>query len=225
MAFLLHALRPTDVFVDVGANVGAYTVLASKVVCARSIAFEPVLATVERLREQLRINDIADVVEVRNEGVGDRPGELFFTNNRDATNRVSLLDQGGAVTRVPVTTLDTALPSTGSYVIKIDVEGYEHHVLRGAEALLASHSVVALIIEHNPSSQEFGASVEQVHQKLLDAGFRPIAYEPRARVVTPLDTYDRANPNTVYVKDLEAVRARCETAPPCVVHTAFGVEL
>lgn len=41
MIFLLHALQPNEVFVDVGANIGAYTILASKVVKSKSISFEP----------------------------------------------------------------------------------------------------------------------------------------------------------------------------------------
>ena len=43
MAFLLHLLRPEDTFVDVGANIGSYTILAAGVCRARSIAFEPTL--------------------------------------------------------------------------------------------------------------------------------------------------------------------------------------
>ena len=43
MLFLLHALRPENIFVDVGANVGAYTILSSKVVNAKSVAFEPMI--------------------------------------------------------------------------------------------------------------------------------------------------------------------------------------
>ena len=42
MMFLLHLLRPGDIFVDAGANIGSYTVLASAVVGAKSISFEPV---------------------------------------------------------------------------------------------------------------------------------------------------------------------------------------
>jgi len=69
MAFLVHCLRESHLLLDVGANVGAYTVLSSKVVGAESIAFEPIAETVERLKDQLAINRIVDMVDVRNAGV------------------------------------------------------------------------------------------------------------------------------------------------------------
>src|SRR5438552_4070158 len=55
MAFLLHFLRPADRFVDIGANVGTYTVLASAVVGARSMSIEPVSQTFAFLEQNLRI--------------------------------------------------------------------------------------------------------------------------------------------------------------------------
>ena len=69
MAFLVHCLRESHLLLGVGANVGAYTVLSSKVVGAGSIAFEPIAETVERLKDQLAINRIVDMVDARNVGV------------------------------------------------------------------------------------------------------------------------------------------------------------
>ena len=56
MAFCLHLLRSGDLFVDVGANIGSYTVLASKVAGANSITLEPVPQTFERLKRNVNIN-------------------------------------------------------------------------------------------------------------------------------------------------------------------------
>ena len=49
MAFVMHALRPTDLFVDIGANAGSYTILACAVAKARGCAFEPLPSTYRRL--------------------------------------------------------------------------------------------------------------------------------------------------------------------------------
>ena len=57
MMFLLHFLRPEDLFIDVGANVGAYTVLASAVVGAESIAIEPVPKTFQRLMDNIHLKE------------------------------------------------------------------------------------------------------------------------------------------------------------------------
>ncbi|MEB3171773.1 MAG: hypothetical protein VKK43_10405, partial [Synechococcaceae cyanobacterium] len=56
MGFLLHFLRVDDLFVDIGANVGSYTILACCAVGARGVAFEPVPSTYKKLVENMRIN-------------------------------------------------------------------------------------------------------------------------------------------------------------------------
>lgn len=65
MAFCLHLLRPGDLFIDVGANVGSYTILASKVVGANSFTLEPVPETFKRLKRNININDIVSLVDAR----------------------------------------------------------------------------------------------------------------------------------------------------------------
>jgi hypothetical protein len=61
--FVLHALRPGDVFLDVGANVDTHTILASGVAQARTIALEPIPATFLRLLRNLRLNNLLSYVE------------------------------------------------------------------------------------------------------------------------------------------------------------------
>ena len=223
MLFLLHALQTTDTFVDVGANVGAYTILASKVVGSRSIAFEPLPETVERLRDQVLINKIGEIVDVRNIGVGERKGALFFTNNYDTVNRVSLVGKTKNSTRVEVVALDEELTPGVPYFFKIDVEGFEYHVITGATKLLSSNSVTAVILELNGSGEEFGHSNEEVHQKLLALGFHPVSYNPLGRVLMKLSSYNRSGGNTIYVKDIDSISARCAASKKRVVHTAGGI--
>jgi hypothetical protein len=62
MAFVLHFLRESDRFVDVGANIGAYTILASSVIGAKCIAIEPVPITFKRLCDNVNINGVYDRV-------------------------------------------------------------------------------------------------------------------------------------------------------------------
>ena len=109
MLFLLHALRPDEIFVDVGANIGAYTILASKAVGSPSVSFEPLPDTIEKLKEQIFLNGIADLVTIRNTGVSDKKGSLFFTNDADTVNKVSLSGASQNTTSVEVVTLDEEL--------------------------------------------------------------------------------------------------------------------
>ncbi len=200
MIFLLHALQPNETFVDVGANVGAYTILASKVVKSNSIAFEPLPATAERLKDQIQINRINAAVDIRNMGVGDKAGSLFFTNNNDTVNKVSLAGEVENTTMVKVSTLDNELDKDNQYFFKIDVEGFEYNVIEGASAVLLNNSVSAIIIELNGSGEEFGHSNEDIHKKLLSFGFFAVAYEPQTRNLTELKSYNQNGGNTILCK-------------------------
>src|SRR5689334_9402490 len=71
MAFAMHLLRTGDVFADVGANVGSYTVLAAKGVGAKVVACEPVAAAFAALCDNVRLNGIGNLVEVCQTAVGD----------------------------------------------------------------------------------------------------------------------------------------------------------
>lgn len=70
MGFVLHALRPGELFVDVGANIGSYTVLAAGAVGADVVAVEPVPTTFAVLRRNVCLNDLVDRVFLRERRVG-----------------------------------------------------------------------------------------------------------------------------------------------------------
>jgi len=80
MGFVLHALCPEDLFVDAGANVGSYTVIAAKVCGARVLAFEPIASTMNALNDNIRLNDISDLVETRQLALGEKVGTLTFSS-------------------------------------------------------------------------------------------------------------------------------------------------
>lgn len=225
MIFLLHALQPTETFVDVGANIGAFTILASKVVKAKSIAFEPLPETVDRLIDQIHINRIESIVDIRNMGVGDKQGSLFFTNNNDTINKVSLSGNTENTTMVRVSTLDNELDTKDHYFLKIDVEGFEYNVIKGAEGLLSTNNVSAIIIELNGTGEEFGHNNEDIHKKLTSFGFISVSYEPQTRTLTRLDSYSKTRGNTIYVKDIDIIAERCKSAPKRVVHTACRIKI
>lgn len=224
MVFLLHALQDDEIFVDVGANVGAFSILAAKVVKSTAIAFEPLPETVERLKDQMQINRLSDMVSVRNNGVGDKNGSLFFTNNNDTINKVSL-EGGDNTTKVDVVTLDDVLEKNQKYFFKIDVEGYEHNVIEGGKNILSSPNTAAVITELNGSGEEFGRSDDEIHDQLLALNFIAVRYDPQTRTLKKLDSYNKDGGNTIYIKDLNGISSRCKAAPKRVVHTAGGVQI
>lgn len=206
MAFAMHFLRADELFVDVGANVGSYTVLASAVCGAYSIAFEPGEPALSGLRGNVAANKVSDLVDVRVQAVGGKPGPRRFSTGQGSTNRLVDADYVGAGESVPGTSLDIALAGTSPMLIKIDVEGAEAEVLQGAAQLLASGFPQALIIEVSCPERE-GLIANLVLQ-----GFVCCSYDPRSRdlqvLPEPLPTA-----NVLLLRDPAMAQQRLLAAP------------
>jgi FkbM family methyltransferase len=219
MAFLLHALRPDDLFVDVGANVGAYTVLASGAVGAASMSFEPAPRAYRALLDNLRLNDLLARVEARNECLASAPGELEFTTGLDTVNHVVTQPREEADTvRVAVTTLDIALAGRVPAMVKIDVEGYETAVIDGADQTLRSPSLRAVLMELNGSGARYGFDDRRLHERMLQYAFIPASYDPARRELRRREWQRSSEGNLLYVRDLESLRPRLAGAPRHALH-------
>lgn len=210
MAFVLHALRADDLFVDVGANVGSYTVLAAGAVGARVIAVEPLPETHARLMDNIRLNDLAGRVEAVCGGISDRRGELRFTSELDTMNRVALPGEDIATRAVPVMPLDALCEGRSPAVIKIDVEGHELAVLDGGQAVFASPGLQAVLMETNGEGERYGQSDAAILERMLQHGFTACRYDWRTRSLVPAP---RGAANTILVRDVAAMTARCRAAP------------
>jgi FkbM family methyltransferase len=209
MAFVLHLLREGDLFVDIGANVGSYTILAAAT-GAECIAFEPGPA-VDSLSGNVRFNHLADRVDVRRSAVGATIGETAFTFDEDTLNHVATSADSRKTVVVPMTTLDSALDGRVPTVMKIDVEGFEREVLDGAKRTLRSESLLGMIVETNGSGVRYGSNDEDLHRRLIDAGFTACGYDPFARELHGRQSPDSQG-NTIYVRDLETAHARVQAA-------------
>ncbi len=222
MCFVLHFLRKSDAFFDIGANVGAYTVLASGVVECQSTCFEPIPDTFQGLLEQLQLNQITDRVAAHNKGLADRSGKLEFTNTLNCMNRVNTDPSNKNVTEVEVTTLDDEFIPSACTLVKIDVEGYEAFVLEGGKRFFADRHVAAIVIELDGYGKQFGISDADTHATIKAHGFSPVVYSPLTRKLERVDSI-RSGGNTIYVRDVEFAQRRCMEAEKVVVHTVGGL--
>ena len=140
MMFPLHFLREGDLFVDVGANIGSYSVLASGVCRSKTLAFEPDPMTAVYLRENVDINSLQHLVTVQQIALGAEAGSVDFTVGLDTVNHVvpvSELDRTDTRS-IEQRRLDDVLDDAKPTMMKLDVEGYEEQVLRGAAHALAA---------------------------------------------------------------------------------------
>jgi FkbM family methyltransferase len=161
MAFILHALRKGDVFADIGANIGVYTILAAKNVGAAVLAVEPGEATLNHLQRNISLNEVGNLVTVFATGVGMQEAEVQFVHSKDAINHVvsagEIVDAKDCIT-ITVKRLDDLFTGQVPAIMKLDIEGYEWPALKGATHLLASSDLKALIIELNGSGNAHGFS-------------------------------------------------------------------
>ncbi len=169
-----RALRPGMVAVDVGANVGCFTMLASRLVGDDGlvIAIEPVEANFACLERTIEENGLRNVRTVR-AAVGDHNGEVRLSLSEQSGQHSGVFKRGDTYATVPSRTLDSIVADLGlDHVdfVKVDVEGMEPQVLRGAAGTIQKFLPrLAVSAYHLPD-----------HREVLPATLRALAPNYRA---------------------------------------------
>lgn len=155
MNFLKNLAKPTDIFIDIGAHIGYYTIGLSKKV-KKVICFEPYPENLRKLRQNIRINQCKNVI-VEPYAISDIKGCVkLYKGNDSFTPSLLNAQKSGFHVSVPSTTLDEYIFSKGMEptIIKIDVEGHEINVLRGMKRVIEIYRP-KIIIEIHPISFKF----------------------------------------------------------------------
>jgi FkbM family methyltransferase len=223
--FLRAFLRPGDIFVDVGANVGLFTLLAARYVgtAGRVYAFEPCRHTYERLLDNVALNRYANV-SCHQLGLSDSCQPLSMTvslDGFDAWNSVAIPTAGASFTTetVNATTWDDfaeAHEIVGRVaMMKIDVEGWESRILGGGSQSLSRDDAPVLQVEFTEQNMRgAGSSCANLYRTLEMLGFRIFTYDTRNRrlVHDPLrESYPYLN--LIASKNPEWVTARLKQHP------------
>lgn len=177
-AVVRDLLNPGDTFVDVGANVGWYTLLAAKIVGAqgRVIAFEPEPRSFGYLKENVALNGLSNVTLVP-KALLDKDGTITFfvhQSNKGAHSVAKSADRPSAI-EVEAVTFDGYAKTLGGpiHLIKIDTEGAECHILKGMMQTLKAHAETKLLIEFIPRHlRAADCDPDELLSTLWDAGFR-----------------------------------------------------
>lgn len=172
LAFLKGRLTAGDVFVDAGANVGIYSLVASKLVGARGrvISIEADPYSAKKLRKNVQRNKLKNIT-IEQVGLSDKKHTLTLhqqkTGNRGGSTFVGS-GEGVLVDCLPLQTLLEASNVTRVGALKIDIEGFEHKVLR-AFFSYADYALFpqAIILESNPMYDASG----QLSKVLFDNGY------------------------------------------------------
>lgn len=174
-------LQPNDVFIDVGANFGLHTVYAAKLVGekGRVFAFEPVAKHLKLLQTNLNLSHVRERVEIVSTALSNSAESsltFYLPPEEEIAVTASLNPDSDNLQEIQVsnTRLDDYWHNIDREVklIKIDVEGAELEVLRGAEKLLRRWKPKLLIEVHGFALPSFGTSVKELREFLSELGYQ-----------------------------------------------------
>ncbi|HEV2159856.1 FkbM family methyltransferase [Bradyrhizobium sp.] len=170
--FVAAYLQPGETFVDVGANVGQLSLAAAMRVTGsgRVIAIEAHPRICKYLLGNVRLNGFA--IEVHNTAIGSTDGEIVFTDFRSDDMNFACANPppGSAALRVPVRPLDSIIGNRTVDLLKVDVEGFEVDLLKGAVKTI-SNCRCLYIEDSELNLRRAGTSRAELYCRLIDHGF------------------------------------------------------
>ncbi len=176
--FLRETLNPGDTFLDIGAHIGLFSVVAAQIVgdSGRVFSFEPTPFTRKVLSDVLRRNRVEKTVEVRAEAVGLESGTAEFFDSGDVISVVNSLisdERKGTRYEVSVVSLDSFVQAHELTVrsVKVDVEGAEYDFLRGGIVTLGEQKPEVLLSIHPPFIPEPVATIPKIWDLVQSIGY------------------------------------------------------
>jgi FkbM family methyltransferase len=225
--FAIHFLREDELFIDIGANLGIFSIMVAAATRARVIAVEPSPSSSRVFKRHIALNDLMDRITVVEACAGDSNVAAFIKNTVDMDNFIVLAstDSQPDMARIPMIRIDDVVDGTIPSVMKMDVEGFEMQALKGATRLLDSQNLQAITVEISDLSNRFGVSPEETHKFIASFGFTTVTYDPLTRELSAVAPADRSrrmtlyNYKTIFVRNLEEARRRLSSAPRRTLHT------
>lgn len=209
MAFVLHLLRPEDLYVDVGAGDGAYAVLAGRCCGAPVVCLEADAERAAHLRRHVTINQIWKRSSIHEVAAGGELRAAEETREHDPGEAGWGLD---ALGKMEMVTVDSLLTGRQPALLRIGAKGAGATVLAGAARTLASERLLAVLVrEPGP----------EVGQALRRWGFARRYYDPMERRLRRSERGYEGR-NALYVRETGEVARRVSAA---VRRQILGVEV
>lgn len=211
---LRRLVRPGAHVVDIGANVGLYTLLLSRLVGdeGRVFAYEPEPDLFAALRENCFANQVANVIPV-NCALGEASGRVRFYRSvfNSGDNRLGGFGWAAEAVEVEMARLDDVLSDARVDFIKMDVQGYEMRVLTGMQRLLAANPHLEIYFEFWPHGlTAAGSEPEGLLRHLHDRGFR--IYQPHGTDLVEAPGWDALRARLTGKKFTNLVASRTRAA-------------
>ncbi|MBU3925958.1 FkbM family methyltransferase, partial [Patescibacteria group bacterium] len=172
---LKKILKPGMIFVDIGANIGYFSLVSAKLVGDQGqvYAFEPDPDNFNLLEKNIKANNYKNIIAV-NKAVSNKSGKARLYLEPDNLCAHSLVAKNdNKFVEVETVILDEFLKDKKIDVIKIDVEGFEPVVLEGMKNIIKNNDKISIITEFYPEAiKKAGYSPEKYKNDLKDLGFK-----------------------------------------------------
>lgn len=189
--------------IDIGANVGFFTLMMARLAgdSGRVHAFEPSRPTLEKLRRNIDENKLANIT-IHEVALSDREEERALHHDEDPSqNRFGQVVSPAGEEKVRCRPLDVELGPSKVDFIKIDVEGAELLVFRGAQQLLAANPHAPILCEFNDANaRSLGFSVAELARFFLDRDYRLFEYEAKTSSLKILERPETFHGNAIAVR-------------------------
>lgn len=149
---ILRQAKVDDVVVDIGANIGYYTVLLADKVekTGKVYAFEPDKINFEILKKNIEVNNLKNV-EIINAAVGSKAGRLKLHKSKENLGDHKLYGSDKEIEQVKIIKLDDYLKNKKIDLMKIDTQGWEPEVIEGARNIISKKKPI-MFLEYSPAS-------------------------------------------------------------------------
>lgn len=155
---LSQTIKPGHVVLDIGAHVGFYTLLASRLVGQTGWvhSVEPLPRNIEYIQRHVEINRLSNV-SIHQVAISDRSGEASFGGGSSSSTGHIFQGDGLPVQTITLDELAEGAIQSEIDVLKVDVEGAEHSLLKGGSRTLESHAPVVFLATHGAEQRELCA--------------------------------------------------------------------
>ncbi len=196
---LLQILQPGDVFIDIGAHIGYFSMLAAQVVGPQGhvVSVEPDDTNYFHLTEHARLNGLQNITTCQHALSNAIAETRFFTNPRSdgahalwnvtahEQTQTGNADLEAKAKTVCTETLDHLLESVSLAgrtikMMKIDAEGAETDVIEGARQTIAAHAIPFIVAEISPFAlEQMGSTPDALRRRMHDLGYETFVMHPK----------------------------------------------
>jgi FkbM family methyltransferase len=182
---ILERLKPGDVFLDVGSNLGIFTVFGARAVGRQGtvISCEPGTEAFKQLQTNIELNEFTNVKPLKL-ALSDKHSTMRLVLGESATlcGMAHLSEEDEPAEEVPTVSYDSLVAQRGlpiPGVVKIDIEGHEYSAMKGMRKTLADPACFAIFCEIHPYALPSGLSVQDVTSLIESFGFELVSRRVR----------------------------------------------